>query len=61
MWSLGCIMAELLTRKPLFPGQSELDQITKIFDIMGSPNDDIWPGYKQLENVRKVRSNATRS
>lgn len=30
MWSLGCIMAELLTKEPLFPGKSELDQLDKV-------------------------------
>ena len=31
MWSLGCIVAEMVTRRPLFPGDSEIDEIYKIF------------------------------
>jgi cyclin-dependent kinase len=31
MWSVGCIFAEMCTRKPLFPGDSEIDEIFKIF------------------------------
>jgi cyclin-dependent kinase len=31
MWSVGCIFAELCTRKPLFPGDSEIDEIFRIF------------------------------
>lgn len=31
MWSAGCIFAEMCTRKPLFPGDSEIDEIFKIF------------------------------
>ena len=31
MWSLGCIFAEMVTRKPLFPGDSEIDELFKIF------------------------------
>ncbi|KAK9668874.1 hypothetical protein RND81_13G093200 [Saponaria officinalis] len=48
MWSVGCIMAELLTSKPLFDGKTEVEQINKIFKMLGTPNDDIWPGYSKL-------------
>ena len=37
MWSVGCIFAELLGRKPLFPGKNFVHQLTLIFDIIGSP------------------------
>ena len=43
IWSCGCIFAELFLRKPLFPGQYEMDQLTKIFDIVGTPNERDWP------------------
>lgn len=33
MWSVGCIFAELLTRKPLFPGKSEIDQLNRVFKV----------------------------
>ncbi|KAG8926287.1 Cyclin-dependent kinase catalytic subunit [Tulasnella sp. 418] len=53
MWSVGCIMAEMLMRGvPLFPGDSEIDQIFKIFRIMGTPNEDIWPGVSQLPDYK---------
>lgn len=48
IWSVGCIFAELATRRPLFMGDSEIDQIYRIFRVMGTPNDQIWPGYTQL-------------
>ena len=35
LWSIGCILAELLMRKPLFPGTSEANQVQQIFEIMG--------------------------
>ena len=35
MWSVGCIFAEMCTRKPLFPGDSEIDEIFKIFPKWG--------------------------
>lgn len=31
MWSLGCIMAELLSKEPLFNGRSEIDQLDKVY------------------------------
>lgn len=48
MWAVGCILAELLLRVPFFPGDSDLDQLTKIFLVMGTPNEDRWPGLKAL-------------
>lgn len=38
VWALGAMMAELFTLRPLFPGQSEVDQIFKLCGVLGSPN-----------------------
>ena len=38
MWSLGCILAELMLGKPLFPGKSTLDQLARVLEITGYPN-----------------------
>lgn len=43
IWAIGCIFAELYRRKPLFCGQSENDQLFKIFDTIGSPLKSEWP------------------
>lgn len=43
LWSCGCIFAELYRRKPLFGGQSDGDQLTKIFEVLGSPSEEEWP------------------
>jgi len=48
IWSAGAIFAEMLSCQPLFPGDSEIDELYKIFQIMGTPNDEIWPGVTQL-------------
>jgi len=43
IWSCGCILAELILRRPLFPGQYEIDQLGKIFDVLGTPSEAEWP------------------
>lgn len=42
LWSIGCIFAELAQKRPLFSGDSEIDQIFKIFKTLGTPNDQNW-------------------
>ncbi|KAK9761416.1 hypothetical protein K7432_013699 [Basidiobolus ranarum] len=51
IWAAGAIMAELYTLRPLFPGQSEIDQIIKICLILGTP-DTTDPKYSWDEGVR---------
>ncbi|CAG5124169.1 unnamed protein product [Candidula unifasciata] len=43
MWSCGCIFAELFLRRPLFKGNSEGDQLKKIFEVIGLPDLPSWP------------------
>lgn len=38
LWAMGCIMAELYTFRPLFPGSSEVDQLYKICSVLGTPD-----------------------
>lgn len=68
MWSVGCIFAEMCTRKPLFPGDSEIDEIFKIFryvlhtkrlfcilkfcSILGTPNEQDWPGVTSFPDFK---------
>ncbi|XP_049328091.1 serine/threonine-protein kinase ICK isoform X2 [Astyanax mexicanus] len=45
-WAVGCIMAELYTLRPLFPGSSEVDTIFKICQVLGTPKKNDWAeGY----------------
>ncbi|XP_023169503.2 serine/threonine-protein kinase dyf-5 [Drosophila hydei] len=47
LWAMGCIMAELYTFRPLFPGSSEVDQLFKICSVLGTPGKSDWPdGYR---------------
>ncbi|XP_062368716.1 cyclin-dependent kinase 7 isoform X3 [Cinclus cinclus] len=48
MWAVGCILAELLLRVPFLPGDSDLDQLTRIFETLGTPTEEQWPGMTSL-------------
>ncbi|KAL2102682.1 hypothetical protein ACEWY4_001850 [Coilia grayii] len=50
MWSLGCIVAELHTGLPLFPGENEKEQIACIMEVFGLPPEDI---LKQASRKKK--------
>ena len=52
IWSVGCIFAELLLRKPLFPGKSTLNQLSIIVERIGSPTED---DLNALSNVKARR------
>ncbi|KAL4792445.1 kinase-like domain-containing protein [Aspergillus venezuelensis] len=54
MWSCGAIFAEMCTRKPLFPGDSEIDEIFKIFRyrLLGTPDETIWPGVTSFPDYK---------
>jgi serine/threonine protein kinase len=48
IWSAGCILAEMLRRRPLFPGRNEVDQLTLIYNVCGTPSTESWPGIEKL-------------
>ena len=51
IFALGCIMAELYTFCPLFPGNNEIDQLNKIVKVLGTPDKTDWPeGYKLAQS-----------
>ncbi len=54
IWSVGCIFAELLTKEPLFQGKNEVDQLSKVFAILGTPTKETWPGYRSLPNAKAL-------
>ena len=49
MWSVGCIFAELLLRRPFLQGKnSDISQLDTIFTVFGTPNETNWPDYEAL-------------
>lgn len=52
LWSLGCIFAEMQTNRILFPGDSEIDQIYRIFRTLGTPDDETWPSFREMPEYR---------
>ncbi|XP_051151294.1 cell division control protein 2 homolog A [Andrographis paniculata] len=54
VWSVGCIFAEMVNQRALFPGDSEIDELFKIFRVMGTPNEDTWPGVTSLPDFKSA-------
>ena len=50
IWSLGCVFSELILGYPLFKGTCELETLSKIIDIVGTPTEENWSGVTQLQN-----------
>ncbi|XP_009295564.1 serine/threonine-protein kinase MAK isoform X1 [Danio rerio] len=55
IWAVGCIMAELYTLRPLFPGNSEVDEIFKICQVLGTVKKSDWPEGHQLASAMNFR------
>uniref|UniRef100_A0A2K5R7A1 Cyclin-dependent kinase 7 n=3 Tax=Platyrrhini TaxID=9479 RepID=A0A2K5R7A1_CEBIM len=56
MWAVGCILAELLLRVPFLPGDSDLDQLTRIFETLGTPTEEQWPDMCSLPDYVTFKS-----
>ncbi|XP_055834159.1 cyclin-dependent kinase C-1-like isoform X1 [Solanum dulcamara] len=55
MWSVGCIFAELLFGKPILPGKNEPEQLNKIFELCGTPDEINWPGVSKIPWYSKFK------
>ncbi|XP_011862590.1 PREDICTED: serine/threonine-protein kinase ICK isoform X1 [Vollenhovia emeryi] len=55
IWAVGCIMAELYTFRPLFPGKSEIDEIFKVCSVIGTPDKEDWPEGFQLATAMNFK------
>jgi len=52
MWSVGTIFAEMVNRKPLWPGDCEIDELYRIFRSLGTPDESTWPGVSRLPDYK---------
>lgn len=52
IWSVGCVLAEILLKRPLFAGKSEIEQLSEIFKVLGMATKERWPGYAKLPFVK---------
>ncbi|CAE7566868.1 CDC2 [Symbiodinium natans] len=50
VWSLGCVIAEMVLNEPLFPGSSEIGMLFHQFKLLGTPDEMSWPGVTSLAN-----------
>jgi serine/threonine protein kinase len=52
LWSIGCVAAEMASGAPLFAGDSEIDTVFKIFQKLGTPTAEQWPGLSELPDFK---------
>ncbi|MFQ6619921.1 hypothetical protein Gotur_001118 [Gossypium turneri] len=55
IWSVGCILGEMMTRQPLFPGRDHVHQLRLITELIGSPNDSSRKFLRSDKSRRYVR------
>mmetsp|Transcript_5240 Transcript_5240/g.5980 ORF Transcript_5240/g.5980 Transcript_5240/m.5980 type:complete len:420 (-) Transcript_5240:40-1299(-) len=60
IWSIGCIFGELVRKRQILQGQGELDQIDRIFTLVGSANETTWPEFRNLPNAKTLRWSTTK-
>lgn len=53
MWSVGCILGELLHESPILPGTNEHEQVDMIYSLCGTPTDGSWPDGKKVRVLDK--------
>jgi cell cycle related kinase len=60
LWASGCIFGEMLNGNPLFPGQSDIEQLYVVLSTLGTPSEEEWPvryplvliGYNPICKIR---------
>jgi len=54
LWAVGTIFGEMLNSSPLFPGESDIEQLCCVLRVLGTPDEKIWPGMKELPDYNKI-------
>nr|XP_046165733.1 cyclin-dependent kinase 18-like isoform X1 [Oncorhynchus gorbuscha] len=52
MWGVGCILFEMATGRPMFPGSTVKEELHLVFRLIGTPTEDSWPGISSNEEFR---------
>ena len=62
MWGVGCVLFEITTLIPLFPGDNELDQMQKIQNVLGAPSQEVLNQYKKcsFDHVNDINVSTTK-
>ncbi|RVD81592.1 uncharacterized protein DFL_009449 [Arthrobotrys flagrans] len=55
MWAAGMVIGEIIKQAPLCPGQNEIDQLNKIAQLLGVPNDRIWPKIHTMPSYHQLK------
>ena len=56
IWSAACVLVEIFTRHAIFPGDgSEINQLDKIYNVLGTPSRSEWPGITELQWYELLR------
>ncbi|XP_029115845.1 cyclin-dependent kinase 14-like isoform X2 [Scleropages formosus] len=56
MWGVGCIFVEMIQGAAAFPGMKDIqDQLERIFQVLGTPSEDTWPGVSSLPHFKPER------
>ena len=56
MWGVGCVFGEMFTGRPILAGSSDLNQVTLIFELVGSPTEENMPGWSSLPGCEGVKT-----
>ncbi|XP_073966486.1 cyclin-dependent kinase 20-like, partial [Choristoneura fumiferana] len=54
LWAVGCIIAEMITKKPIFAGESDIEQLAIVLQHLGTPTEESWPGHADLPDFHKI-------
>ncbi|KAI3602859.1 cmgc cdk cdk9 protein kinase [Moniliophthora roreri] len=55
IWGIGCILGEMFNRRPILPGNSDIDQLERIWQLCGTPNQHSWPNFDQLPGCEGIK------
>lgn len=61
IWGVGCLLIELYTKLAIFQGAEEISQLYKIYEVMGTPSAESWPGIENLPWFEMLKPQIKRS